>query len=88
MASPGKSQLPGLPGYDPDNIQPWLVQVVTAMTILVVVSVALRLVSRRIMGQKLWWDDWMILFSMVCTSGIPIAAHNLGPFGSGREGLT
>lgn len=68
MASSGQSQLPGLPGYDPDNIQPWTVQVVASMTVLAVVSVGLRLVSRHIMGQKLWWDDWMILFSMVCTS--------------------
>lgn len=65
MASTGESQLPGLPGFDPDNIQPWTVQVVASMTVLAVVAVGLRLVSRHIMGQKLWWDDWMIIFSMV-----------------------
>ena len=66
MASPGQSQLPGLPGFDPDNLQPWIVEVVSAVTALSVVSVGLRLVSRHIMGQKLWWDDWMIIFSQVC----------------------
>lgn len=66
MASPGVSQLPGIPGYDPDNIQPWIVQCVSAVTALSVVSVALRLTSRHIMGQKLWWDDYMIMFSQVC----------------------
>lgn len=65
MDSPGQSQLPGIPGYDPDNIQPWMVQVVTSVTVLAVVSVALRLTSRHIMGQKLWVDDYMIMFSMV-----------------------
>lgn len=71
MASAGESQLPGLPGFDPDNIQPWTVQVVASMTVLAVVAVGLRLVSRHIMGQKLWWDDWMIIFSMVRTLSPP-----------------
>lgn len=60
-----ESQLPGLPGFDPHNIQPWTVAVVVSMTVLSLVSVALRLISRRIKAQSLWWDDWMIVFSMV-----------------------
>lgn len=60
-----QSQLHGLPGFNADNIQPWTVSVVVAMTILALVSVALRLLSRRIKGQPLWWDDYMIVFSMV-----------------------
>ena len=60
-----QSQLPGLPGFNPDNIQPWTVSVVVSMTILALTSVGVRLVSRRIKGQPLWWDDYMILFSMV-----------------------
>lgn len=60
-----ESVLPGLPGFNPDNLQPWTVAVVVSMTILALMSVALRLVSRRIKGQPLWWDDYMILFSMV-----------------------
>lgn len=60
-----ESQLPGLAGFDSHNIQPWTVAVVVSVTILSLISVALRLVSRRIKGQPLWWDDYMILFSMV-----------------------
>jgi hypothetical protein len=60
-----ESQLPGLPGFNPDNIQPWTVSVVVSMTILALVSVILRLISRRIKGQPFWWDDYMIIFSMV-----------------------
>lgn len=60
-----ESQLPGLPGFNPHTIQPWTVSVVVSMTILSLVSVALRLVSRRIKKQPLWWDDYMIIFAMV-----------------------
>ncbi|KAK3290486.1 uncharacterized protein B0H64DRAFT_452552 [Chaetomium fimeti] len=37
------SVLPGIPGYDPHNLQPWTVEVVASVTVLAVVSVALRL---------------------------------------------
>ena len=65
MPSPSDSVLPGLPGYHPYNLQPWTLQVVISVTVLALVSVTLRLTSRRLNGQKPWWDDWMILFSMV-----------------------
>jgi hypothetical protein len=64
------SVLPGIPGYDPHNIQPWTVEVVASVTVLAVVSVALRLYSRHLKGQKLWWDDYMIIFSQVCRSRV------------------
>lgn len=67
-AEDSPSVLPGLPGYNPENLQPWTVQVVTAMTILAVGCVALRIVSRRLRKQKLEWDDRMIIFSVV---GLP-----------------
>jgi hypothetical protein len=60
-----KSQLPGLPGFDPNDLQPWTLNVVVSMTILALLSVAVRLTSRRIKGQPLWYDDYMIIFSMV-----------------------
>ncbi|KAL6874276.1 GPCR, PTH11-type [Trichoderma longibrachiatum] len=63
-AEDSPSVLPGLPGYNPENLQPWTVQVVTAMTILAVGCVALRIVSRRLRKQKLEWDDRMIIFSV------------------------
>ncbi|KAF7556381.1 hypothetical protein G7Z17_g1412 [Cylindrodendrum hubeiense] len=59
-----ESKLPGLPGYDPHDLQPWIMQVVISMTLLALASVVLRLVSRHLKAQKLWWDDWVILFSM------------------------
>ena len=58
------SALPGLPGYNPHSIQPWTVEVIVSVTVLSAVAVALRLLSRHIKGQKLWWDDYMILFSL------------------------
>jgi hypothetical protein len=60
-----ESALPGIPGYDPDNLQPWTVAVVASVTVLATVAVALRLFSRHLKAQKLWWDDYMIIFSLV-----------------------
>ncbi|QUC22484.1 uncharacterized protein UV8b_06725 [Ustilaginoidea virens] len=65
MSSDDKSQLPGLPGYDKDNLQPWLVAVTVSMTVLALAAVGLRLLSRRMKRQSLWLDDKMIIFSMV-----------------------
>ena len=48
-----------------DNLQPWIVEVVVSVTTLSLVAVGLRLWSRKLKQQALWWDDWMILFSMV-----------------------
>lgn len=50
------------------NLQPWTTQTVIAVTILAAVCVALRLLSRYAKRQPLWWDDWMILWSMVLVS--------------------
>ena len=60
------SVLPGIPGYAPDNLQPWTVAVVASVTVLATVAVVLRMVSRYIKAQHLWWDDYMIIFSLVC----------------------
>ncbi|EOO00993.1 putative integral membrane protein [Phaeoacremonium minimum UCRPA7] len=54
----------GIKGYDPNNLQPWTVEVVVSMTVLAVISVGLRLLSRHLKAQQLWWDDWMIIFSL------------------------
>jgi hypothetical protein len=45
------------------------------MTVLATVAVGLRLLSRHIKAQKLWWDDYMIIFSLVsrhsrCRGGV------------------
>lgn len=72
-----ESQLPGLPGFDKQNIQPWTVEVVVSMTVLALVSCALRLYSRHLKAQKLWWDDYVILFAMVRTFLSQIHSRNL-----------
>lgn len=71
-----ESQLPGLPGFDKHNIQPWTVEVVVSMTVLALVSCGLRLYSRHLKAQKLWWDDYVILFSMVGTLTVCYARCN------------
>ncbi|OLN86240.1 hypothetical protein CCHL11_04143 [Colletotrichum chlorophyti] len=75
------SQLPGLPGYDPHNIQPWTVAVVVSVTVLALLSVTLRLVSRHTKGQNLWWDDYLIIWSMLwnlVVVGFIFAMHSAG----------
>ncbi|KAI1634520.1 hypothetical protein F4809DRAFT_618075 [Biscogniauxia mediterranea] len=52
-----------IPGY-PENLQPWTIAVSVSMTVLALVSVLLRVLARREKGQALWWDDYMIIFSM------------------------
>ncbi|KAL4787724.1 hypothetical protein BJX76DRAFT_369013 [Aspergillus varians] len=47
-----------------DNLQPWVLATVAAVTVLAFLSVCLRLLARYERKQKLWWDDWMILWSM------------------------
>uniref|UniRef100_A0A8H7N7B1 Rhodopsin domain-containing protein n=1 Tax=Bionectria ochroleuca TaxID=29856 RepID=A0A8H7N7B1_BIOOC len=61
---PSTSKLPGLPGFHPYNIQPWTLGTLISVTLLAFLSVALRLAARRLTKQILWWDDWMIIFSM------------------------
>ncbi|KAK1716691.1 hypothetical protein CaCOL14_000394 [Colletotrichum acutatum] len=77
----GPSPLPGLPGYDPQNIQPWTVEVVVSVTVLAVLAVVLRLISRQTKGQKLWWDDYLIVWSMLwnlVVVGFIFAMHSVG----------
>ena len=74
MSSDDKSQLPGLPGYDKDNLQPWLVAVTVSMTVLALAAVGLRLLSRRMKRQSLWLDDKMLIFSMGSLSALDRAS--------------
>jgi nicotinamide riboside transporter PnuC len=53
-------------GNDTDNLQPWSIAVTTSVTALALVCVCLRMLSRYERKQALWWDDYMIIFSMVC----------------------
>lgn len=52
--------------HAPDDLQPWSIAVTASMTSLAFFCVCLRLLSRYERKQALWWDDYMIVFSMVC----------------------
>ncbi|KAJ9219937.1 hypothetical protein C8Q69DRAFT_482915 [Paecilomyces variotii] len=47
------------------NLQPWSIATCVSVTGLAFVTVCLRLLSRYERKQKLWWDDYMVIFSMV-----------------------
>ncbi|KAI6348617.1 hypothetical protein MCOR25_010761 [Pyricularia grisea] len=59
------SKLPGLPGFNRETIRPWFVAVEVSVNVLAVVSVGMRLLSRRLKRQRLWWDDYTIIFSLI-----------------------
>ncbi|KAK7744398.1 hypothetical protein SLS62_010188 [Diatrype stigma] len=48
-----------------DNLRPWSIWVVVSMTVLALLSVTLRIVARREKRQELWWDDYLIIWSML-----------------------
>jgi hypothetical protein len=61
---------------NPDNLQPWVTATVSSVTVLAFTAVCLRLLSRYERKQQLWWDDWMIIWSMVCNSSHSMAQEN------------
>ncbi|KAJ5503224.1 hypothetical protein N7463_006098 [Penicillium fimorum] len=50
---------------DQDSLQPWSIATTASVTVLAFVTVCLRLLARYERVQKLWWDDYMIIFSML-----------------------
>lgn len=50
---------------DQDDLQQWSIATTASVTVLAFVTVCLRLLARYERKQKLWWDDYMIIFSMV-----------------------
>lgn len=50
-----------------NGMRGWAIRVIVAMTILSAATVSIRVISRRIRRQKLWWDDWLCIISMVST---------------------
>ncbi|KAI9037982.1 uncharacterized protein KD926_011414 [Aspergillus affinis] len=49
---------------DTSNLQPWARATTISVTVLAFVAVCLRILARFERKQKLWWDDWMIVWSM------------------------
>ncbi|PYH93222.1 hypothetical protein BO71DRAFT_355726 [Aspergillus ellipticus CBS 707.79] len=47
-----------------EDLQQWATATTASVTVLAFLCVCLRVISRIERKQKLWWDDWMILFSM------------------------
>lgn len=60
-----EANIPGVPNYTPAQMRTWALVVASVMSFLAATSIVLRLLSRRIRQQKLWWDDKLIMFSMV-----------------------
>ncbi|CAG8143733.1 unnamed protein product [Penicillium nalgiovense] len=48
-----------------DSLQPWSIATTASVTVLAFVTVCLRLLARYERMQKLWWDDYMVVFSML-----------------------
>lgn len=80
------SYVPGVPRYEPAGMRRWIILVVAFMTTLAFMAVAARLWCRHIRKQKFWWDDYLIMFSMVsyllACNGL---AHELLCFESSRH---
>lgn len=71
-----------------DSLQPWTVATVSAVTVLAFVAVCLRLLARFERKQKLWWDDWMILWSMVSSSAVPYVSKYINLSRAGTLSLS
>ncbi|KIW06741.1 uncharacterized protein PV09_02434 [Verruconis gallopava] len=64
-----------------ENLQPWTVRVVASMTALATTAVLLRFCSRYLKRAPLWWDDGMVLFSLLwnyCVVGFIFAMYYSG----------
>lgn len=56
---------------DGDSLRPWMARVLVSMTLLTILATALRIWSRRLNHQSLWWDDWLAMFNLVRTNVLP-----------------
>ncbi|KAJ2905226.1 integral membrane protein [Zalerion maritima] len=50
---------------DPVTLQPWSIATVVSVTALAMVAVGMRILARREKRMELWWDDYMIIWSMI-----------------------
>jgi hypothetical protein len=57
---------PPPPGVDlGDDRRPAIIAVSIVTWVLALLAVGLRLVCRQMKGVRLWWDDWLIIASLV-----------------------
>lgn len=47
------------------TLQPWLEKILVGMSAFALLATCLRICSRRLNKQRLWWDDWLAVLSMV-----------------------
>ena len=52
-----------------------VIVVTTLVTVLALSAVILRMLSRKLGGVKLWWDDYLIFFAMVRDMGNKTSAR-------------
>lgn len=62
-----------VPGPLPDKISRVVGAAIVA-TVVPTIAVALRCCSRRLVKAGFWWDDWILLISLVATP-LPLTVH-------------
>ncbi|KAF9886704.1 hypothetical protein FE257_011218 [Aspergillus nanangensis] len=50
--------------HESGDLKEWVSATTIAVTVLALIAVCLRLLARFERKQQLWWDDWMIMWSM------------------------
>lgn len=58
-----------VPNNEQTSLQQWLERIIVAMALLALLATSLRIGSRRLNGQALWWDDWFAVLNMVRRHG-------------------
>ena len=65
MVSSDSSWGPVPAGVDLEqDASPQITIVVVVLLVIAAITVVLRLISRRLVGINLWWDDWLILLAL------------------------
>lgn len=59
------TKVPGVPTFEPAAMRKWMIATASWTTAVAICFVLLRLLSRHIRKQRLWWDDQLLLISMV-----------------------
>ena len=60
------NRISSMSAIPPDDSVAWKLWVGSVVSVLcATAAVMLRLVARRISAARLWWDDWIIMFSLV-----------------------
>ncbi|KAK2592588.1 hypothetical protein QQS21_009695 [Conoideocrella luteorostrata] len=88
MAQEDKANVAGVPSYSPKKMRDWALVIASVMSFLAGLSIVLRYFSRRIRKQPLWWDDYMIAFSMLWNWIVVAIALVMYAYGAGYHAET